>query len=129
MRLATLASVFIAGFIWFALASAPVDVNADEHTASCQTCGKSSTACPHCAAGKECPHCTHGKDCPHCAKGKSCSHCGHHGKWGGHKWEYKCVRPGKKPAEVTKQFTAMGGQGWKLVEADGGIWCFAKIKR
>lgn len=138
MRLATLASVFIAGFIWFALASAPVEVSADQHATSCQACGQSSTTCPHCAAGKDCPHCAQGKDCPHCqggkacphcAKGKSCSHCGHHGKWGGHKWEYKCVRPGKKPAEMTKQFNAMGDQGWKLVEADSGIWCFAKIKR
>ena len=132
MRLATLASLFMAGFVWFALASAPVDVNADEHATSCETCAKSSTACPHCASGKECPHCTHGKECPHCAKGKSCSQCGHHGhhgKWGGHKWDYKCVRPPKKPAEMTKQFKALGDDGWKLLEADGGVWCFGKVKR
>jgi hypothetical protein len=142
MRLATLASLLMAGFVWFALASAPVEVRADQHAKSCQTCGKSSpTTCPHCAAGKDCPHCTDGKDCPHCkggeacphcAKGKSCSHCGHHGhygKHGAHKWEYKCVRPPKKPADMTKQFNALGDQGWRLKGVDSGIWCFVKMKR
>ena len=134
MRLATLASLFIAGFLWIALAGAPVDVRADHHAKSCETCGKSSpTTCPHCAAGENCPHCTEGKDCPHCNKGKSCAHCGHkhghHGK-GAHKWEYKCVRPAsKKPAEMTKQFNALGEQGWRLKGVDSGVWCFSKMKR
>jgi hypothetical protein len=143
MRFATLASLFIAGFAWFALVSTPVEVRADEHAKSCQTCGKSSpTTCPHCAEGKDCSHCTDGKDCPHCKggeacphceKGKSCAHCahkhGHHGKWGAHKWDYKCVRPAKKPVDMTKQFKALGEQGWKLSGVDSGIWCFTKMKR
>lgn len=139
MRLATLASLLTAGVMWLALGGAPAQSQTtDEKTVSCQTCAQSPSACPHCAAGKECPHCTHGKECPHCqgakacshcAKGKSCSPCGHHGKWGSHKWDYKCVRPAKKPAEMTKQFKALGDEGWKLLEADGGVWCFAKIKR
>lgn len=147
MRFVSLASLLTVGVLWLALGSATVQAQTDDKASSCQTCSQSSTACPHCAANKDCPHCTDGKACPHCkgdkacphckgdkacahsAKGKSCSHCGHHGKWGSHKWDYKCVRPPKKPAEMTKQFKALGDQGWKLVEADGGIWCFAKIKR
>ena len=142
MRLATLASLFVIGVMWFSLGSVPAEVSAEEKAASCQTCGKSSpSTCAHCAEGKDCPHCNEGKDCPHCkgdaacphcAKGKSCTHCGHHGKhgkWGAHKWDYKCVRPQKKPADMTKQFKALGDQGWKLAEADGGIWCFVKMKR
>lgn len=144
MRLATLASLLIAGFAWFALSGAPTEVSADEKAASCQSCGQSSTACPHCEAGKNCPHCTDGKDCPHCESGEACPHCkgdaacphcakgkswSHHGKWGAHKWDYKCVRPPKKPADMTKQFKALGADGWRLLEADDGIWCFAKMKR
>ncbi|MGB5701468.1 MAG: hypothetical protein WBM48_01505 [Polyangiales bacterium] len=141
MRFATLASLLTAGVLWLALGSASVQSQADEKAASCQTCGQASAGCPHCAAKKDCPHCTQGKDCPHCkgekacphcAKGKSCTHCGHHGqhgKWGAHKWDYKCVRPPKKPVEMTKQFKALGEDGWRLVEADGGIWCFSKMKR
>jgi hypothetical protein len=141
MRFATLASLLTAGVMWLALGGAPAQSQTtDEKATSCQTCGEKSSACPHCAAGTECPRCTQGKDCPrcqagkacpHCGKGASCGCCGHHGchgKWGSHKWEYKCVRPGKKPGEMTRQFTALGDQGWKLVEADGGVWCFAKIK-
>jgi hypothetical protein len=30
---------------------------------------------------------------------------------------------------MTKQFKALGEDGWRLVEADGGIWCFSKMKR
>ena len=144
MRLATLASLLVAGFAWFALSSAPAEVSADEKAVSCQTCGQGSGACPHCAAGEDCPHCTAGKDCPHCKGGEACPHCkgdkacphctkgkscGHHGKWGSHKWDYKCIRPPKKPAEMTKQFNALGDEGWRLVEADGGVWCFSKMKR
>lgn len=138
MRLAALASLLIAAVAWFALSGAPAEVNADEKAATCQTCGQTSGACPHCEAGKDCSHCADGKDCPHCkgnaacphcAKGKSCSHCGHHGKWGSHKWDYKCVRPAKKPAEMTTQFNALGDDGWRLLEADGGIWCFSRMKR
>jgi len=140
MRLATLASLLTAGALWLALGSAPAQSQTEDKAASCQTCGQSSTACPHCEAGKDCPHCTDGKDCPHCkgdkacphcAKGKNCAHCGHHGKqgkWGAHKWDYKCVRPQKKPADMTRQFKALGNQGWRLIEADGGIWCFSKMK-
>ena len=156
MRLATLASLLIAGFAWFALSGAPGEASADEKAATCQTCGQASGPCPHCAVGKDCPHCKAGeacphckageacphckageacphcrgdKTCPHCAKGKSCSHSGPHGKWGAHQWEYKCVRPPKKPIEMTKQFNALGAEGWRLLDAGDGIWCFSKIKR
>ncbi|MGB5191785.1 MAG: hypothetical protein WBN70_02300 [Polyangiales bacterium] len=137
MRLAAFASLLIAGFAWFALSGAPAEVSADEKAPTCQACGQSSANCPHCAAGKDCPHCKSGeacphckgdKACPHCAQGKSCSHCGHHGKWGPHKWDYKCVRPPKKPEEVTAQFNALGDDGWRLLQADGGIWCFSRMK-
>jgi hypothetical protein len=30
---------------------------------------------------------------------------------------------------MTKQFSGLGGEGWKLVEADGGIWCFARVQK
>jgi hypothetical protein len=135
MRLFTLASLLIAGFAWFALSSGPAEVSADEKAPSCQTCGQSPTACPHCAAGKDCPHCTAGKTCPHCKGDAACPHCAkskscsHHGKWGAHTWDYKCVRPSKKPADMTKQFKALGDEGWRLVEADDGIWCFTKMKK
>ena len=142
MRLAALASLFAVGVMWLALGSTPISSQAQDKAASCETCGKSaSTTCPHCAAGEQCPHCDEGKACPHCAKGKACPHCakgktcshcghhGHHGKWGSHKWDYKCVRPPKKPADITKQFKALGDEGWRLAEADGGIWCFSKMKR
>ena len=146
MRFATLSSLLGVGVLWIALGSAPAQSQSGDKEASCQTCGQSSTACPHCEAGKDCPHCTDGKDCPHCKgdkacphcdKGKSCTHCGqhgkhghhgHHGKWDGHKWDYKCVRPPKKAGDMTRQFKALGDQGWRLVEADSGIWCFSKMK-
>ncbi len=134
MRVATLASLFVASVLWFALASVPAPSQADQHTTKCETCAKASGSCPHCAAGEDCPHCSKGKECPHCAKAKTCAHCGHrghhghHGKWGGHQWEYKCVRPAKKPAEMTKQFTALGAERWRLAEAHGGVWCFSRVK-
>jgi len=132
MRSVFLASALTAGVIWLAFAVAPAQSQTDGKAVSCQTCGQ-STACPHCAAGKDCPHCTEGKTCPHCKQGKACAHCGkghpHHGKWGSHKWDYKCVRPGKKPEAITKQFVGLGEEGWRLVEADGGIWCFSRIRR
>jgi hypothetical protein len=121
--------------MWLALGSVPVESQAQEKAASCETCAKSSGDCPHCAAGEKCPHCDEAKTCPHCGKSKSCSHCGsrghhgHHGKWGSHKWDYKCVRPPKKPGEMTTQFKALGEQGWKLSGVDNGIWCFTKMKR
>ena len=118
--------------MWLAFGGAPVQSQADDKAVSCQTCAQGSS-CPHCAAGKECPHCTHGKTCPYCTQGKACAHCGkghgHHGKWGSHKWEYKCVRPGKKPDAMTKQFSGLGEEGWRLVEADGGIWCFSRVQK
>ncbi|MBT8469322.1 MAG: hypothetical protein HKN10_17145 [Myxococcales bacterium] len=65
--------------------------------------------------------------------GKACAHCGkghpHHGHWGAHKWEYKCVRPGKKPDAMTQQFSGLGAEGWRLAEADGGVWCFSRMRR
>jgi hypothetical protein len=30
---------------------------------------------------------------------------------------------------MTEQFSGLGAEGWKLVEADGGIWCFAKVQK
>ena len=39
------------------------------------------------------------------------------------------MRPPKKPAEMTKQFKALGDDGWKLSGVDSGIWCFAKMQR
>lgn len=141
MRSALFASAFVA-VTWLALGSATAHAQdqAGTKAASCQTCGKSAD-CPHCTAGASCPHCTDGKDCPHCAKGeKACPHsakgaaCGHcgkghprHGKWGSHKWEYKCVLPPKKPDAMSKQFSGLGERGWRLVEADGGVWCFSRM--
>ncbi len=132
MRTVLFASALAAGLMCLALGSAPAESQADRKAASCETCGQGA-ACPHCAAGKDCPHCTDGKTCPHCKQGKACSHCGkghpHHGKWGSHKWEYKCVRPAKKPEAMTQQFSGLGAEGWRLVEADGGVWCFSRMKR
>jgi hypothetical protein len=28
---------------------------------------------------------------------------------------------------MTKQFSGLGDQGWRLVEADGGVWCFSRM--
>jgi hypothetical protein len=141
MRFALLASALTAGIMWLAFGGVPAQSQTEGSAVSCQTCAQGA-ACPHCAAGKDCPHCTHGKDCPYCTagkacphskQGKACAHCGkshgHHGKWGSHKWEYKCVRPAKKPDPMTKQFSGLGEEGWKLVEADGGIWCFSRIQK
>lgn len=131
MRFIALASLLLAGVVWFALGSFPTPSQADQHTSTCETCGKKSGECPHCAAGKDCPHCDQGKTCAHCGEKGSCAHCGphgYHGAWG-HKWEYKCVRPSKKPEDATKQFNAMGDEGWRLKQADGGLWCFARMKQ
>jgi len=132
MRSVLFASALTAGLMWLALGSAPAKSQPDGKAASCQTCGQGA-ACPHCAAGKDCPHCTDGKTCPHCKQGKACAHCGkshpHHGKWGSHEWEYKCVRPAKKPEAMTQQFSGLGAEGWRLVEADGGVWCFSRMQR
>ena len=135
MRLAVLASVLTAGAMWLALGGNPAQSQTEAKPATCQACGQGGE-CPHCAAGEACPHCAEGKTCPHCKHGKACAHCGKghphhgwHGKWGSHKWEYKCVRPGKKPDAITKQFSGLGEEGWRLVEADGGIWCFSRIQR
>jgi len=142
MRSVFLASALTAGLMWLAFGSAPAQSQTDGAAASCQTCGGQGAACPHCKAGKDCPHCTDGKTCPHCTdgkacpkckQGKACAHCGkghpHHGKWGSHKWEYKCVRSAKKPDTMTRQFSGLGEQGWRLVEADGGIWCFSRMRK
>ena len=135
MRSVLLASALTAGVMWLALGGAPAQSQTDAAAASCQTCAQGAD-CPHCAAGKTCPHCTEGKACPHCKQGKACAHCGKskahqgcHGKWGSHKWEYKCVRPAKKPEAMTKQFSGLGDEGWKLMDADGGIWCFGRVQQ
>ena len=135
MRSVLLASALTAGVMWLAFGGTPAQSQTEGKDVSCQTCAKGD-ACPHCAAGKNCPHCDEGKTCPHCKQGKACAHCGKgkahegcHGKWGSHKWEYKCVRPSKKPAAMTKQFSGLGGEGWRLVEADGGVWCFSRVQR
>ena len=138
MRSVLFASAFVA-VTWLSLGSVAAQAQTDAKSTSCQTCGKPAS-CAHCSAGERCPHCTDGKSCPDCkgektcatcAKGKACAHCGkghpHHGKWGSHRWEYKCVRPAKKPEAMTKQFSGLGDQGWRLVEADGGIWCFSRM--
>ena len=139
MRFALLASALTAAVMWLALGGAPAQSQGDDKAVSCQTCGQ-GTACPHCAAGEKCPHCTEGKTCPHCKQGKACAHCGkghaHHGcqgKWGSHKWEYKCVhqseRANKKAAEaMSAQFSGLGENGWRLAKADAGFWCFARVR-
>jgi hypothetical protein len=135
MRSVLLASALTAGVMLLAFGGTPAQSQTDGKDVSCQTCAKGD-GCPHCAAGKDCPHCTEGKTCPYCNQGKTCAQCGKgkahqgcHGKWGSHKWEYKCVRPAKKPAEMTKDFSGLGEEGWKLVEADSGIWCFSRVRR
>lgn len=141
MRSVLFASVLTAGLMWLALGSAPAESQPDDKAASCQTCAQSA-ACPHCAAGDDCPHCTKGKTCAYCTQGKACAkckqgkacaHCGHghphHGHWKPHQWEYKCVRPARKPEATTQQFSGLGAEGWRLVEADGGVWCFSRMQR
>ena len=113
MKLVAFASLFVIAALSFALAGMPATTEADSHTSTCQTCGKSpKPECPHCAAGEACPHCNKGR----------------HGSWAGHAWEYKCVRPSKKVETMTEQFNALGAEGWKLKQADNGFWCFAKMK-
>ncbi|MBW1754785.1 MAG: hypothetical protein JRJ80_01300 [Deltaproteobacteria bacterium] len=135
MRSVLLVSALTAGVMFLAFGGTPAQSQTAGKDVSCQTCAKGDD-CPHCAAGKDCPHCTEGKTCPYCKQGKTCTKCGKdkahqgcHGKWGSHKWEYKCVRPAKKPDAMTKQFSGLGEEGWKLVEADGGIWCFSRIQK
>ena len=123
MRLAAIASVGLAGILWVALSGVPAPSRADSHTSTCKTCGKSPKSCPDCDKGEACPHCAdHGHHAHH-------GHHGHHGKWEGHQWEYKCVRPSKKPDEMTKQFNGLGAERWRLKEAHGGVWCFIRVKR
>lgn len=110
MRLALFASLLTAIVMWFALGNAPARSQQSETKPAsppCQTCGQ----------GKDCPYCGHP----------------HRGWPGPHKWEYKCVhqseRPNKKAADaMTEQFTALGDEGWRLKKADGGFWCFARIR-
>ena len=126
MRSVLLASVLTAGVMWLAFGGTHAESQTDGTAVSCQNCAQGAD-CPHCATGKDCPHCTEGKTCPHCKQGKA--HHGCHGKWGSHKWEYKCVRPAKKPEAMTKQFSGLGAEGWRLQQADGGIWCFSRVKK
>ena len=126
MKFVALASLFIVAALSFAVASTPSQTEADSHTSTCETCGQTTKAeCPHCAAGEACPHCDKGEACPHCG------HKGHHGqdKWGKRAYEYKCVRPSKKPDAMTAQFNGLGAEGWKLKQADSGFWCFARMKQ
>ncbi len=107
MRLALLASVLTAGVMWLALGGAPVRSQSGAEASECATCGQSK-ACPHCA-GK--------------------GHGWHHA----HTYEYKCVhqseRVSKKAADaMTAQFSGLGENGWRLAKADGGFWCFKKVK-
>ena len=126
MKFVALASLFVIAALSFALAGTPTTTEADSHKSTCETCGQSSkTECPHCAAGETCPHCDKGEACPHCGQK---GHHGHHGSWAGHEWEYKCVRPSKKPGAMTEQFNGLGAEGWRLKQADGGFWCFARMK-
>ena len=123
MRFAALASVLTAGAMWLVLGGAPVQSQTDGKAASCQTCGQGA-ACQDCPKGKACSKCGKGQGQ---GKGKAPQSC--HGKWGSHEWEYKCVRPAKKPQAMTQQFSGLGAQGWKLVDADGGIWCFSRMQK
>ena len=126
MKFVAFASLFAVAALSFVLAGTPTTTGADSHTAACTTCGQAPKKdCPHCAAGETCPHCDKGEACPHC-EGKG--HHGHHGSWSGHAWEYKCVRPGKKVDAMNEQFNGLGAEGWKLKQADGGFWCFARMK-
>jgi hypothetical protein len=128
MKIVSLAMLIAVAGLLFALSGAPSTSEADSHTSTCETCGKSKRGeCPHCAAGERCPHCDKGEACPQCG-GHHGYHHGHHGKWGGHQWEYKCVRPTKKTEETNRQFNSLGAEGWRLVQADGGLWCFGKVK-
>lgn len=120
MRFALLASVLTAGAMWLALGGAPAQSQTDAKAVSCQTCGQGA-ACPHCPQGKACSNCGKGQ-----GKGKAQQGC--HGKWGSHKREYKCVRPTKKPDAMSQQFSGLGEDGWRLVQADGGVWCFSRIR-
>jgi len=108
MRLALLTSVLTAGVMWLALGGNPAQSQTESKPAMCQSCGKTC-------------------DCPH-RQGHP-----HHGWQGPHQWEYKCVhqseRPNKKAAEaMTHQFNALGKDGWRLTETDGGFWCFSRIR-
>jgi hypothetical protein len=29
---------------------------------------------------------------------------------------------------MTAQFNALGDDGWRLLQADGGTWCFSRMK-
>ena len=131
MRSVFLALVLVAGLIWAASGSAPAQSQTDGKAVSCQTCGNTA-ACPHCSAGQDCPRCAEGTACAKCNQGEACGHRGkghpHHGKWGSHNWDYKCVRPAKKPEAMTQQFSGLGAEGWRLVEADAGLWCFSRMR-
>lgn len=108
MRLAFFASVLTAGIMWLALGGAPAQSQKEAKPTTCQSCGQGSS-CPHCKAHP------------------------HHGWQGMHQWEYQCVhqseRVSKKAAEaMTAEFNALGKDGWRLAKADGGFWCFHRIR-
>jgi hypothetical protein len=117
MRFALLASALTAAAMWLALGGIPAQSQTEAKPATCQSCGKSGN-CPHCAKGTDCPYC----------KGHP-----HRGWHGAHKWEYKCVhqseRANKKAAEaMSAQFSGLGEDGWRLAKADGGFWCFSRMR-
>lgn len=123
MRLAALASLLTAGVIALAMGVAPMPSRADSQPAPCSTCGKAKSTTP-----SSCAQCDKGTRCASCAGGANEGYRGHHGTRAAHRWQYKCVRPSKKPDAMTQQFNAMGDRGWRLKDADGGIWCFARMK-
>lgn len=115
MRLAIITSIVAASAVWLALGGSPV---------LSQKQGAGPMQCESCGQSKGCSHCE-SKGCPHCAKGA-----GWHNP---HQYEYKCVhqseRASKKAADaMTTQFTALGAEGWRLSKADGGFWCFKRVK-
>ena len=121
MRLAAFASLVAAGLTWLALGGVPASSQTADADPSCQTCRKSK-ACPHCAATK---------DCPHCDRAGEGAGSGHHHAHHGHapRWEYKCVRAGKKPEALGEQLTGLGTEGWRLIDGDGGTWCLGRAVR
>jgi hypothetical protein len=126
MKFVAFASLLAVAALSFALAGTPAVTQADSHTSTCESCGKApKSGCAHCAAGETCPHCDEGEACPDCdVRGRRV----YRGSSSGHEWEYKCVRPSKKADAMTAQFNGLAAAGWKLKQADGGYWCFARMR-
>jgi hypothetical protein len=108
MRLAVITSIITAAAMWLALGGSPV-LSQKQQTGAmkCESCGQC-------------------KKCPHCGKGGGWHH-------NVHEYEYKCVhqseRANKKAADaMSAQFSTLGAEGWRLSKADGGFWCFKRVK-